>query len=146
KVLRDTEQQKKAKALCDGWLGDGAFEDILRQSTYMPVHDYVLCVRRWHNLPVEAEGGFISIGALDPQRRVEKLREVVVNIIGEAINATSSLLPSDMIVQEWGNRCLGDLALEARAPTREQAEKTLVGYAGLKSSKKRATSLLQCCQ
>jgi hypothetical protein len=145
KVLDDAGRER-VRSACDSWLGVGAYDDILRQSTYMAVHDYVLSVRRWHRLPAEGTAGSLLIGDLDPQARVERLRERIVDIVAKAIQTSSSPLPSDKIIQEWERRCLADLTIETSAPTREQVVRTLTGYAEMKAGGKRANSPLQCCQ
>lgn len=128
----DEKAKNRAQELYDEWLGSGTFEQVISQSTDMPVKDHIHCVRRWHQLPVDDSATGLAVGDLDPSVREQRLRRKLAEIFREAFEEQRGPLPSDEVVNKWVERCLVDLALEAAPPAREEVEDALKGYASLK--------------
>lgn len=146
--LLDEPAGVRARELYDDQFGVGAFADLLKQSTLMPVKDYRLCVRRWHQLPGVAIGepSAAKVSQLDPQRRVELLVGRLVDITKAALEQQVAPLPSDKMIAELVARVMVDLSIETQRNGREDAELGLAGYMAYKAGKRDKPDSLQCAQ
>jgi hypothetical protein len=144
KVLGDPQDVQNAKSLYENRFGAGSFDSLTSQSTFMPVQDYALCVRTWHRSMRDGH----RVGQLDPAKRLAMLIEELEQVLRAALGAAVAPLPSDRLTEDWTDRIMPDLALEAVPPRRETIERQFEGYVALKSSprgkRKPAQQCAQC--
>lgn len=143
KVLNEQADHALGKELFDAEFGDGSFERFIQQSTFMPVQDYALCVRGWHRMKHEGH----AVGELDPVKRTDLLIGKLGRVLQGVLTQHTAPLPSDRLVDEWTDRLMVDLALEATPPPRDEVERQFAGYLAFKSrSRSRAKPPQQCAQ
>ncbi len=143
KVLDQPEDHERGKAGYDKIFGDGAFDRMLRQSTFMPVNDYALCVRPWHRLE---ESGRV-VGNLDPKERLKGLHARLEAILNDVITQHTGPLPCEELVATWSRHVICDLSMEGVPPPRAAVARELEGYSASKlRGRARKKAFLQCAQ
>jgi hypothetical protein len=144
----DEAANHHVKQAYESLFGSGAFDALLRQSTFMAVEDYKLCVKRWHALPGIAIGepNARTVGEIEPQRRVERLIDLLVEITESAIKVQTAPLPSDTLIKESVARMMVDLAMDTPTEDRAAVDLGLAGYLAFKSAKRDKNGPQQCVQ
>ena len=143
KVLVLPADHERGKTGYDRVFGAGSFDRMMRQSTFMPVNDYGLCVRPWHCLIAAGR----RIGDLDPKERLKTLHEHLAAILDDVMSHRSEPLPCDDLVGVWSRYVIRDLCTEGVPPTRAEVARELDGYSATKvRGKSRKNSVLQCAQ
>lgn len=132
------------RSLYDARFGEGAFDVLLGQSTYMPVRDYLSRVRPWHERPASDfdEVSSARVGELEPTRRVKILSKTLASIFKAAVARRSAPLPCETVIGEWIACAMSDLSLEGLTSDEVTAEP----YSALKVRPRTANAALLCVQ